>query len=225
MSEWKSRDLALTYLSWADQCPHRTEGEVVLLETVPREVHRILDLGAGDGRLLSLLRMERPHAQGVALDFSPPMLAAAGERFAGDPLIQLVDHDLELPLPDLGNFDVVISSLAIHHLPDERKLSLYTEIFNILRPGGIFCNLEHVSAPSARLHRYFYQALGLPLEDEDPSDKLVDVETQLGWLRQIGCVDVDCYWKWLELALLVGHKQGEDLKRLGGVSTCSSDGR
>jgi SAM-dependent methyltransferase len=214
MSEWKSRDHALTYLSWADQFPHRTEGEVVLLETVPREVHRILDVGAGDGRLLSLLRMERPHAQGVALDFSPDMLAAAGARFAGDPLIELVDHDLELPLPDLGNFDVVISSLAIHHLHHERKFSLYTEIFNILRPGGIFCNLEHVSAPSARLHEYFYQALGLPPDDEDPSDKLLDVGTQLGWLRQIGYVDVDCYWKWLELALLVGHKQGGDRERL-----------
>ena len=178
----------------------------MLLETVPNKVHRVLDLGTGDGRLLALLKIDRPHAQGVALDFSADMLAAAGARFAGDPLIQLVEHDLVLPLPNLGNFDVVISSLAIHHLSDERKLSLYMEIFNILLPGGIFCNLEHVSSPSAQLHEHFYRALGLSLHDEDPSNKLLDVETQLRWLRQIGYVDVDCYWKWLELALLVGHK-------------------
>jgi tRNA (cmo5U34)-methyltransferase len=35
------------------------------------------------------------------------------------------------------------------------------------------------------------------------------VETQLGWLREIGLTDVDCYWQWpeIEMALLIGFKQ------------------
>lgn len=46
--------------------------------------------------------------------------------------------------------------------------------------------------------------LGSRVETEDPSNKLLDVETQLGWLREIGFVDVDCFWKWRELPLLSG---------------------
>ena len=68
---------------------------------------------------------------------------------------------------------------------------------------------EHVASPTARLHRRFFDAIGEPLECEDPSDRLAEVETQLGWLREIGFEDADCYWKWLELALLVGVKPAE----------------
>jgi SAM-dependent methyltransferase len=134
------------------------------------------------------------------------MLDAARERFAGDRRIELVEHDLTEPLPALGRFDAVVSSMAIHHLEHERKRSLYAEIFDLLEPGGTFANFEHVASPSHRLHLAFYAAIDEPLEHEDPSDRLLDVESQLAWLRQIGFIDVDCYWKWLETALLIGVK-------------------
>ncbi len=107
-------------------------------------------------------------------------------------------------MPELGRFDAVVSSFAIHHVEHERKRSLYEEVFALLEPGGVFANLEHVASPSRRLHLAFFGAIGEPLENEDPSDRLLDVETQLGWLRELGFDDVDCYWKWLEMSLLIG---------------------
>ena len=207
--EWRTTEHVDRYLERADEFPRRVEGESVLLEHVPRDARRVLDLGTGDGRLLALLRKDRPSMLGVGLDFSELMLEAARERFAHDSRIDFVTHDLDEALPELGRFDAVVSSMAIHHLEHERKRSLYSEIFGLLEPGGVFANFEHVASPTHRLHLAFFAAIEEPLENEDPSDRLLDVETQLGWLRELGFDDVDCYWKWLEMALLMSVKPSE----------------
>jgi len=201
---WSTAEHALDYLRRADAMPHRAEADAALAEWVPATVRRVLDLGAGAGRLIDLLRPSRPDAQFVALDFSPLMLDVLHERFANDPRLTIVAHDFDFPLPAMGQFDAVVSSFAIHHLVHERKRALYAEIFGLLEPGGIFCNLEHVASPSLRVHDQFLAAIGWP--DEDPSNKLLDLETQMGWLREIGFQDVDCHWKWRELALFAGVK-------------------
>jgi len=205
-NEWITSEHALAYLARADRMPHRTEGEAVLLAHVPRDVHRILDLGTGDGRLLALLLTDRPQAEGVAIDFSPTMLQRAQERFTDHPKVHVIAHNLNDPLPNLGHFDAIVSSFAIHHCAHSRKHTLYAEIFAHLEKGAIFCNLEHVASPNSRLHERFLHAVGHTLSTEDPSNQLLDVETQLGWFRHLGFTDVDCYWKWLELALLIGVK-------------------
>ena len=125
-------------------------------------------------------------------------------------LLALLQAGRPEPLPELGYFDVVVSSMAICHLEHERKRSLYGEVLELLEPGGVFANFEHVASATHRLHLKFFAAIDEPLEHEDPSDRLLDVETQLRWLREHGFDDVDCYWKWLEMALLVGVKPGSD---------------
>lgn len=202
---WTEPAHALGYLARADTIPHRTEGEAALLETLPGSVRRVLDLGSGDGRLLGLARLAHPAARAVALDFSEVMLGRLRTRFAPDPLVTVQAHNLDDPLPDsLGSFDAVISSFAIHHVSHARKRALYAEVYRRLEPGGTFCNLEHVASPTQSLHEQFLAALNLLPSDDDPSNKLLDLETQLAWLREIGFADVDCHWKWRELALLAG---------------------
>jgi tRNA (cmo5U34)-methyltransferase len=201
-SEWQTVEHAFAYLARADKLPHRTEGERALLDQIPLTAKRVLDLGTGDGRLLVLVNLKLPAVEGVALDFSDPMLEQAKKRFVKDKQVAFVKHDLKLPPPtaELGRFDVVVSSLAIHHLIHPRKKQLYAEIFQLLNPSGVFCNLEHVSSPSQRVHLKFLTAIGMKPEEEERDNKLLDVEMQLQWLRKIGFTDVDCYWKWLEVA-------------------------
>jgi len=209
VNRWSETEHALRYLTVADTIPHRAEGEAELLACLPPAVDRVLDLGCGDGRLLALVRTLHPHTFGVAADFSPEMVRRATERFCGDLNVEVIHHDLDEPLPDIaslppGGFDAVVSSFAIHHLVDERKRSLFAEVRSLLRSGGVFANLEHVASASPTLHDVFLERLGVDPADDDPSNKLAPVETQLGWLRDAGFVEVDCPWKGRELALLVG---------------------
>ena len=204
---WDTPEHALDYIQRRENSlPHRAEAEAALLEHLPAEASRVLDLGTGAGRLIAMAKQRWPNVKAVGVDFSPTMLELSRARFAGDSSVTILTHNLDKPLPDLGVFDVVLSSFAIHHVVHERKRSLYGEVFNMLATGGVFCNLEHVSSPTPRLHLEFLQSLDVVPEKDDPSNKLLDLETQLHWLREIGFTDVDCHWKWRELALLAGRR-------------------
>lgn len=198
-SEWSDPGRVSEYLS--REIPHRPVAEQMLLEALPPRVERFLDLGSGDGRMIALVRNRHPEARAVGVDVSKPMLARAAERFAADPLVDLQAHDLGLPLPVGGPFDAVVSGLAIHHLEDERKRALFGEVRGLLAPGGVFANLDLVSSASPQIHERFRREIGR--DEDDPSDRLAGLGEQLSWLRDAGFSEVDCHFKWLELALLV----------------------
>jgi tRNA (cmo5U34)-methyltransferase len=200
MKEWSNPDRVAEYLS--REIPHRQTAEAMLLQALPQRVDRFLDLGTGDGRLVSLLRSAHPEAEAVGLDSSEPMLARAKERFDGDTDVEFRSHDLRDRLPQIGSFDAVVSGLAIHHLEDDRKRELFAEIRSLLAPAGVFANLDLVKAPTPELHEHFRREVGRP--EDDPADRLADLCDQLDWLRAAGFADANCHFKWLQLTLVVG---------------------
>lgn len=204
-SEWTQPERVGEYLR--REIPHRDLAEAMLLAALPERVDRFADLGCGDGRLIALVRERFPTAAAVGLDSSPPMLARARKRFAGEQGVELVEADLAAPLaPVLGDapLDLVVSGLAIHHVEDERKRSLFAEVTALLRPGGIFANLELVRAATPQLHERFRREIGRA--EDDPTDRLADLGQQLQWLRDAGFTAVECHFKWLQLSLIVAKK-------------------
>jgi SAM-dependent methyltransferase len=128
---WSDSEHALGYLRARDTIPHRVDALAVVCELLPARVERVLDLGTGAGDLLALVLAARPGASGVGLDFGDEMLRQARARFASNGDVEIRHHDLERPLPDdLGDFDVIASSFAIHHLAPARQRALYGEAFN-----------------------------------------------------------------------------------------------
>ena len=192
------------YLDRVGRLAPRRAAEELLGTVLPPEPRRLLDLGCGDGRLAALALAARPTLTDiVALDRSAPMLDSARARFDGDPRVTVRAWDMADSSASFGDFDVIVSGLAIHHLADERKRSLLSEVGRQLRPGGLFANLEVVSSATPELHADFLAAIGRTADD--PEDKLVDIETQLSWMRAAGLTQVDCLWRWRGFALLVGQ--------------------
>jgi trans-aconitate methyltransferase len=204
---WRNADHAINYLEKRALIPRRAEAYEVVFEVVPADVDRVLDLGTGDGNMLELVLDARPGATGVGLDFQDEMLRRASGRFAGRDDVEIRKHDMDDPLPaELGQFDVVVSSFAIHHLEPERQMALYGEVFDRLVPGGVFANVEHVASTTDRRHEEFLYAIGSSPEQDDPSNKLLPVATHLAGLNACGYADAECLWKWRELAVVTGTK-------------------
>ena len=200
--EWSEPGRVAEYLS--REIRHRRIAEDLLLEALPERIGRFLDLGTGDGRLLRLVRERHPAAQGIGTDSSQPMLDRAAGRLGDDPKVELRQHDLASPLAEPGPFEAVVSGLAIHHLEDERKRALFAEVHDLLAPGGVFANLDLVRSATPALHERFRREIGRV--EDDPTDRLADLSAQMEWLRDAGFDEVDCHFKWLELALTVAVK-------------------
>lgn len=199
LGDWTDPGRVEEYLS--REIPHRGIAEGLLLDALPRQVEDVLDLGTGDGRMLALVRSLHADARGTGIDSSPPMLARAAQRFESDANIELVVQDIAQPLASVGPFDAVVSGLAIHHLEDPRKRALFAEIQALLRPGGVFANLDLVASATSAQHERFRQAIASA--QDDPSDRLADMCAQLAWLRDAGFQEVETRFKWMELTLIV----------------------
>ncbi len=235
---WKEEELVSTYLEGIrDGFPLRsTQFEVMLhlMGSTGRDVKKVLDIGAGDGCLSSVILGTYPEAEVVLADFSAPMLEAARKRFeSSSSKVQIVKADVSERdwLVEVGGyapFDVIVSSYAIHHLTNERKRALFDEVFEMLAPGGIFINIDRIASPSdwagTAAHKYLIDSLRTHHEargteqvfkrveqiidtaHSEEVDLIAQVEVQCEWLRKLGFVDVDCYLKVFEHALFAGRR-------------------
>ncbi|HEX9061232.1 MAG TPA: class I SAM-dependent methyltransferase, partial [Clostridia bacterium] len=228
---WKTKSLVESYLTDVrGAIPLAHEQFDVILRLIKlngRSVETFLDLGSGDGILSSVILSCYPDAKGVLLDISDHMAEAAQSK------LKDFENNLDFIVYDYGNkewvkkaeqkspYDVIVSGLSIHHQPDQRKKEIYSEIYGLLKAGGIFINLEHVSSTTQWVSSLFEDCFADSLyemhnkkdssitkeqvakELYNRSDKqaniLAPVEKQCEWLREIGFDDVDCYFKIYEL--------------------------
>ncbi|HJX61664.1 MAG TPA: methyltransferase domain-containing protein [Dehalococcoidia bacterium] len=122
---------------------------------------RVLDVGCGTGTLtIAARRQAGPTGEVHGIDPSAEMIAVASEKAAKagvDAQFQTAVME-KLPFPD-GHFDLVLSSLMLHHLPADVKRAGFAEVNRVLKPGGRFLAVD--LAESGGFFEHVIQLLGL----------------------------------------------------------------
>ena len=121
----------------------------VLAELLPASFVA-LDLACGPGSISQRLLARFPHAQAIAVDIDPVMLAIGrGALGTVDGRLRWIEADLASPdwLAALGEkqTDAVLSTTALHWLEPEPLGRLYHDLARLLRPGGLFLNGDHMA--------------------------------------------------------------------------------
>lgn len=113
---------------------------------------KLLDVGCGTGNLtLTASRYAGAAGSACGIDPSPEMIQAARKKAERrgvevDFRVGLIER---IAYPE-GTFDVIVSRLVIHHLPEDLKRKGFAEVFRVLRPGGLFL-LADFHPPANRL--------------------------------------------------------------------------
>jgi tRNA (cmo5U34)-methyltransferase len=229
---WQSEEVVRAWAAEAE----RQEGSraaqrqfmAVLLPFGEQDAFTFLDLGAGTGAASRAILGVYPRSTAILADFSSEMMGA-GERemrpFAGR--YRYVEFDMstgQWPAAIPAALDAVVTSMCVHHLPDERKKGLFAEIFDHLVPGGWYLNYDPVStgdlvveatwqrvndhgdpeAASRRLHRTLQQQARW----DNHGRYIIPLTQQLDYLRSAGFRGIDVYWKQLENVIYGGCRPG-----------------
>jgi tRNA (cmo5U34)-methyltransferase len=216
---WQSPEMISNWTAEAErQEPKRAAQRRLMALLLPfgqQESFTFLDLGAGTGAASRAILAHHPGSTAILADFSAEMMRA-GERdmqpFAGR--YRYVEFDMlagEWPDTIPQALDAVVTSMCVHHLPDERKQGLFAEIFGRLVPGGWYLNYDPVLAEDPVVQAAWQRASDLDDPDtaarrlhRTPDEQarwenhvryIIPLDQQLGYLRSAGFSGIDVYWK------------------------------
>ncbi len=179
---------------------------------------KILDLGAGTGILTKLLHEKHPKSEITLIDISPEMLNLAKNKFEKITQFKYIEGDY-LKIDFKEKYDIIISSLSIHHLNNKNKKELYKKIYDHLNIYGVFINADAVIGTTDKTTKmyknknesYLEEQL-MPQEQKDiikerrKLDDPATLEANLKWLNDIGYNNVDVFFKYYEHVVIYAEK-------------------
>ena len=227
---WKSDENVARWVATAGERERgRSAARQLLAELLAfdaDDAFTFVDLGAGTGAAARAVLDRYPSSQAVLADYSPQMMEEGRRALADyEGRYRYVEIDLaEGHWPDEldGGLEAVISSLCVHHVPDERKRMLFGEVLSRLAPGGWYLNYDPVRADDPAVEAAWQQVQDL--RDPEAAERrahrspeeharfenhvrhITTLEVQLGLLREAGFEAVDVYWKELDHVIIGGRR-------------------
>jgi tRNA (cmo5U34)-methyltransferase len=187
------------------------------LASSKKEDPKILDLGAGTGLLTKYLFERYQKAEFTLIDISEEMLKVAKNRFKEPNFKYVVADYCKYDFND--SFDIIVSSLSIHHLKNEEKKKLYKKVYDALNNDGIFLNVDQVIGSTPNIDKSYQENWIMKINENNfigpekdtaiermKFDKPATLEDNLKWLRNCGFEDVDVYYKYYNFCIFYGKK-------------------
>ena len=190
----------------------------------------LLDIGCGDGILSKYIQRKSPENTFYLLDGSYKMLEKAKQNILGPNVFYIHQTFEEYISAEVAEarYDFVYSANAIHHLDFSAKSELFKKIFQELKEGGLFINIDPVLPSSGlseqwqfnmwrdwmnealvnsglgdQIGRYDDFPLQYKMKTENKPSSLFD---QLQALNVVGFENVDCFYKYSIFAIFGGTK-------------------
>jgi len=202
--------------------PHYEEMIEALLLAIPYEIEipiHVIDIGCGTGTIAKKVKEKCHNAKITCLDFAENMIQMAKAKLA-------CYEDISYILCDFAEFefdrkyDVVISSLSLHHLGNDKK-QFYHKVFMNLTNGGVFYNADVVIGSNEHLEKLYMSNwknfMARSISDEEINKKWLGrhhkggnpekLISHLKWLEEVGFTEIDVVWKYYKYAVFGGTKQ------------------
>ena len=185
---------------------------------------RILDLGCGTGNLTAEILKHFPEAEVDALDLSEEILKESQKRFSAQPNVRYIQADFREMHLAPGSYDLILSSIAIHHVQDPDKIKLYQDICQALTPNGLFIFADQTRGVTEEIYqkhisRWKEEAFNLGstqqnwdmwMEHQNAHDFHTPVNWHLRELELAGFKEVDVIWKNIMWAIFWARKVHDD---------------
>ena len=159
-----------------------------------------------------------PESEYVLVDIADDMLKIARKRFAGIDNVSYQALDYLNGLPD-GSFDIIGSALSIHHLENDEKIRLFTQVYNKLPIGGLFVNYDQFCGGQQEMNSWFDsywegQLADSGLTDSDITlwkerrklDRECSVEDEIEMLSECNFKTVKCVYSYQKFSVIVAIK-------------------
>ena len=180
----------------------------------------VLELGCGTGNLSVLLHTAFPDAGLRLVDISGESLEVCRSRLETCRGLVCEQNDFGKLAYNNESFDLVVSSIAIHHFDSIGKQLLFRQVKDWLSADGVFCFADQCAGATDDLYaRHIHHWKDLSFKagssdsewemwmqhqaDHDHHDTLAE---QLDWLREAGFPVVDCTWRYLLWSVIQARK-------------------
>lgn len=184
------------------------------------EPKKILELGCGTGNLTQHLVDKYPNAKITVVDISKDILKECSLRFSSNKNIEYLQADFNELNLHKNKYNLIFSSIAIHHLKDEEKESFFNILYTWLNNNGVFiyadqCKGETEEIYKKHIAKWKTEAFKLGstekdwniwMEHQNQHDFHSTINMQIDWLRQANFKNIDIVWRNLLWSVFYAEK-------------------